>query len=119
MTLIKVVLVLSFLGLLLWAFRNRNRVGLRASARLGLVLLIALAIASVIRPEMTLAAAHFLGVTRGTDLVVYALAVGFFMTSLGTYFKFREQERRLVEVVRAQAIRDSILKQGPPGSDEG
>jgi len=35
MSVIKVVLIVCVLGLLLWSFRNRHRVGLRAGARLG------------------------------------------------------------------------------------
>jgi hypothetical protein len=118
MTLIKVVLILSFLGLLVWAFRNRTRVGLRAGFRVLAVLLAAAAVASVIYPNVTQRAADVLGVTRGTDLVLYILIVAFMLTSIGTYFRFREQERRLIEVVRAVAIRDSILVHGVPGASD-
>ncbi|HEY2043321.1 MAG TPA: DUF2304 domain-containing protein [Jatrophihabitans sp.] len=116
MTLIKVVLVLSFLGLIIWAFRNRNRVGLRAGARVLAVALTTVAIISVLQPNITQSAANFLGVTRGTDLVLYAFIVVFVVTSVGIYFRFRELERRLVDIVRAEAIRDAILSQGMPGS---
>ncbi|MCW2491848.1 MAG: hypothetical protein JWN47_1212 [Frankiales bacterium] len=116
MTLIKVVLVLSFLGLVVWAFRNRGRVGLRAGTRLLALILTAAAITSVLQPDIAQRAANVLGVTRGTDLVLYGLTVVFVLTSVGTYFRFREQDRRLVEIVRSGAIRDSILSEGMPGS---
>jgi small membrane protein len=118
MTAIKILLVLSFLGLSVWAFRNRSRVGLRAGIRLLVVVLVALAVASILQPDIPQKAADFLGVTRGTDLVLYVLAVSFAATSVGTYFRFREQERRLVQIVRAAAIRDAVLLQGLPGSDD-
>lgn len=119
MTLIKFVLIVAFLGLMIWAFRNRARVGLRAGARLGVLALVALAVASILQPDITQVVATFFGVTRGTDLVFYAVSVAFVVTSFGTYFRFREQERRLVEIVRASAIRDAILTQGLPNSGAG
>jgi small membrane protein len=116
MTLIKLLLVAAFLGLFVWAFRNRARVGLRAGARIAMFVFTAMAVASILWPNITQVVADFLGVTRGTDLVLYALVVAFFVTSVGSYFRFREQDRKLVEVVRANAIREAILTQGVPGA---
>ncbi|MDQ2838974.1 MAG: DUF2304 domain-containing protein [Actinomycetota bacterium] len=116
MNLIKILLIVSFLSLMTWAFRNRNRVGLRASLRLALLLLTAIAIASIIDPGLTQSVANVVGVTRGTDLILYLLVVIFTLTAIGTYFRFREQERRLIRVVRDSAIRDAILTQGIPGA---
>ena len=115
MTLIKVALIAAFLGLLVWAFRNRARVGLRAGARIAVIALTALAVASILQPNITQVIADFVGVTRGTDLVFYGVSVAFVISSIGTYFRFREQDRRMVEIVRAGAIRDAILSQGMPG----
>lgn len=115
MTLIKALLILSFLGLLGWGFRHRAHVGLRAGMRLAAIALTGAAIASVINPNLTTSAANLVGVTRGTDLVLYLFIVIFIATSIGTYFRFREQDRRLVEVVRASAIREAVLAQGMPG----
>lgn len=117
MNLIKAILILSFLSVLVWAFRNRSRVGLRAGMRLLAVALTAAAVVSIVDPEITQHAADFVGVTRGTDLVLYLLTVVYVLTTVGTYFRFREQERRLVEVVRANALRDAIMTQGLPGAD--
>lgn len=115
MNLIKLLLIFSFLGALLWAFRNRARVGLRAGLRVVAVLLTTAAVASIIDPAVPQRAADLVGVTRGTDLVLYLLVVVFVLTTIGTYFRFREQERRFVELVRASALRDSILTEGMPG----
>jgi hypothetical protein len=116
MNLIKILLVVAFLGALIWAFRNRGRVGIRAGARLVLVLLTAVAIASVINPNLPQGAADLVGVTRGTDLVLYVLVIVFVLTSAGIYFRFRELERRLVDVVRASAVQNAISAQGLPHS---
>lgn len=116
MTLIKVVLVVAFLAIVLWAFRNRQRVGLRAGVRVLIVVLAALGVASVVQPGLTQEAADLLGVTRGTDLVLYLLVVIFALTSAGFYFRFREVDRRLVDIVRADAVRTAVAQQGVPGA---
>ena len=113
---IKFVLILSFLSLAVWAFRNRSRVGLRAGARLLALVLTAAAIVSVLQPSITQEVANVLGVTRGTDLILYGFIVVLALTSVGTYFRFRENEQRIAELVRASAIRDAILSQGLPGN---
>jgi hypothetical protein len=118
MTAIKIVLVLAIIGMF-WAFRNRSRVGLRASARLAALLLALLAIVSIMDPDVTQRVAEALGVTRGTDLVLYLLVVVFAATSLGFYFRFRELERRLADLARAEAIREAVSVQGMPGAGTG
>jgi hypothetical protein len=114
MNAIKALLVISFLALLGWGFRNRAHVGLRAGMRLAAILLTGAAVASVINPNLMQDVADEVGVTRGTDLVLYVFIVVFIATAIGTYFRFREQDRRLVEVVRASAIREAVLSQGIP-----
>jgi hypothetical protein len=117
-TAIKIVLVLAIAGMF-WAFRNRSRVGLRAGARLGIILLALLAIVSIIDPTVTQRTAEALGVTRGTDLLLYLLVIVFAGTSLGFYFRFRELERRLADLARAEAIREAVSLQGIPNGTAG
>ncbi|HEX8094495.1 DUF2304 family protein [Jatrophihabitans sp.] len=118
MTAIKIVLVLAIIAMF-WAFRNRSRVGLRAGARLAAILLALVAIVSIIDPTVTQRVAEALGVTRGTDLLLYLLVVVFAATSLGFYFRFRELERRLADLARAAAIREAVTMQGMPTGAAG
>ena len=111
---IKLILVGVVLLVILWAFRNRRRVGLRAGARLLTLLLAVFAIASIVDTKIPQAVADAVGVTRGTDLILYALVIVFVVTTAGLYFRSRELERRLVEMVRVSAIRDAVLSSGPP-----
>lgn len=113
---IKIILILAALGLLLVAFRNRQRVGLKAGWRVLSVLLVIAAIVFVIDPDIPQALANAVGVTRGTDLILYVLIVVFFFTTLGLYFKSRAQDQRLVELARAIAIETAIDRDGPPSS---
>ena len=110
---IKIFLILAIVAMF-WAFRNRSRVGLRAGARVAVILLAVLAAASIIQPSVAQYAAEQVGVTRGTDLLLYLLVIVFAATSLGFYFRFRELERRLTDLTRAQAIREAVSVQGLP-----
>ena len=80
------------------------------------LILTAAAIVSVLQPSITQEVANVLGVTRGTDLILYGFIVVLVLTSVGTYFRFRENEQRIAKLVRANAIRDAILSQGMPGN---
>ena len=110
---IKIVLILAIV-VMFWAFRNRSRVGLRAGARVAIIVLAVLAAVSIIQPSVAQWAAELVGVTRGTDLLLYLLVMVFAATSMGFYFRFRELERRLADLRRAQAIRDAVSVQGMP-----
>jgi small membrane protein len=112
---IKLLLVISVVLLLVWAFRNRRRVGMRAGARVAAFMFGGLAIASVLKPDITQYAASAVGVSRGTDLVLYALVVVFLFTSAGLYFRSLELERRMATLVRTSAIRDAVTGGGMPG----
>jgi hypothetical protein len=114
---IKLVLVTSFVLMLLWAFRNRRRVGLQAGGRLIAVGVVVLAIASVLHPDLTQWMAERLGVTRGADLVLYLFIVVATITAVFNRLRARDLEQRLTEVVRVMALRDAALMNGLPGED--
>lgn len=115
---IKIVLVIAFLMIMLWAFRHRHRVGLRAGTRLAMLALTAFAVTSVIQPSITQDVARFLGVTRGTDLVLYVLVVVFALTSAGLYFRCRDIQAQVADLARSMALRDAIVTDGAPGERE-
>jgi hypothetical protein len=124
MTLIKILLIAGFLGVLVWGFRNRNRAGMRASARVAALLLASFAIASILNPGIPQAAANAVGVSRGTDLILYALVLAFVVTSTGLYFRTRELERQIGAIIRTSAVREAVLDPRPrpiptAGSIEG
>jgi hypothetical protein len=114
--LIKFVLVIAVLAVALLAFRNRYDVGIRAGARLAALVLAAFAIASIIDTNIPQSLANAMGVTRGTDLVLYTLVIVFAMTATGLYLRTREIERTVALIVRNLAIRDSVLTWGMPNS---
>lgn len=114
MNAIKPLLIGCFLALVVWAFRYRSRVELRAGIRLLTLLLAVAAIASIIDPGLTQDLADAVGVARGTDVVLYGLVVVFAFSSVGILFRFREVDRRLAKVVRAHAIAEAVAREGLP-----
>ncbi|UQX88683.1 DUF2304 domain-containing protein [Jatrophihabitans telluris] len=113
MNLIQVLLIVSVIAVV-WGFRNRYRVGLRAGARLLGLLLCVLAILSIVQPGIAQEAAELVGVTRGTDLVLYLLVIVFAATSMGFYFHFRDIERRFASLARVIALNEAVTSQGLP-----
>ena len=73
----KFVLVLAVLTILYVFVRSSNAVYVQASKRIALVLFALANVYAVMRPDDVSVIARFLGVGRGTDLVLYALVVAF------------------------------------------
>ena len=115
MTPIKALLIAAILGVLVWAFRHRVRVAMRAGIKIAAVTLAVVAVAAVADPSLTQDLANLVGVTRGTDLMLYVLVVVFAFTQAGTYFRFKELEMRFARAVRSQAIAEAIERDGLPG----
>jgi hypothetical protein len=62
------------------------------------------AVLSIFFPEILSRAAQVFGVGRGTDLVLYATIVSFFVFMSTTYQRFRHQETSLTKLSRRIAI---------------
>ena len=57
-----------------------------------------------------------LGVSRGTDLLLYLLVVAFMFTTLSSYIRFRELELRYARLARAVALQNAIAPE--PDTEE-
>jgi hypothetical protein len=111
MMLIQVILIAASLGLLMILLRSRTAARTRAWKRLILVALVMVAIASILYPELTTRVANFVGVGRGTDLLLYLLVAVFLYVVVGFYLKFRDVERQLTVLARRLAIDEAIQRQ--------
>ena len=111
---IKIPLVIAAVLVLVMVFRNRQRVELRAGSRVLVLVLAAIAVVSIIDPDIPQAMANLLGVARGTDLLLYLLIVVFVLTTLGLYFRLRDTDQHLRRLVRSIAIEEAIRTDGPP-----
>jgi hypothetical protein len=90
----------------------RSRTSLRGQARrkiLAVVTVVA-GVLAVLFPDSLQALADWTGVTRGTDLLLYALALVIIYLVGSTSARFREQEARLVLLARQVALADAALR---------
>lgn len=81
----------------------------RLAARFGaawIALWIAAA-AALADPEILVRIAHFLGIGRGADLVLYLAILSSFAAFFVTYLRFRRVDEQLTKIVRHLAIRDA------------
>lgn len=102
--LIQILLILAALGLLVLMLRSRASARTRAWKKLILVGLTGIAVASILRPELTQDAANIVGVGRGTDLLLYLLTAVFLYVVAGFYLRFRDMERQFTVLARRLAL---------------
>ena len=98
------LLITSIIGLLVYLLRSRRNAQSRAWVKVGYLLFVIAAVYAVLRPNDTTVVAHWLGVDRGTDLMLYALIIAFSFTTLSTYLRFKDLELRYARLARAVAL---------------
>ena len=106
--------ILIAVGLLLF-FRvlgARSAYALSAWKKIGLLALFALMIVSVLFPTVTSAAASFLGVGRGADLVFYAATAAFLVYSITQYLRLQAERDRLHRLARKIALMEAGQRYG-------
>ena len=105
---IKVLLLLAGAGLVLFFVANRRKARAKAGVKIGFVLFVVYMVYAVLRPDDLTVVAHYLGVQRGTDLVLYALVMGFAFVTVSTWVRFREQELRYSRLARTIALANAV-----------
>ena len=101
---IQVLLIGSIVALLVYLLRSRRSAGSRAWVKVGYIAFVLAGVYAVLRPDDTTVVAHWLGVARGTDLMLYTLVVVFVFTTLSTYLRFKDLELRYARLARAVAL---------------
>jgi hypothetical protein len=90
--------------LLVYLLRSRRNAQSRAWVKVGYLAFVMAAVYAVLRPNDTTVVAHWVGVDRGTDLMLYALIIAFSFTTLSTYLRFKDLELRYARLARAVAL---------------
>ena len=98
------LLITSIIALLVYLLRSRRNAQSRAWVKVGYLVFVMAAVYAVLRPNDTTVVAHWLGVDRGTDLMLYALIIAFSFTTLSTYLRFKDIELRYARLARAVAL---------------
>ncbi|NEM05020.1 DUF2304 family protein [Geodermatophilus normandii] len=106
-------LLVPALVIAVWA-SLRSRASLRGQARRKLLagLTVVAGVLAVVFPDYTQYAADAVGVTRGTDLLLYGLALVLIYLVGSTSVRFREQESRLVRLSRQVALAEAEARIG-------
>lgn len=101
---IKVLLIAAVMTLLIYLLLSRRSAQSRAWVKVGYLVFVVGGIYAVLRPDDTTVVANWVGVRRGTDLMLYVLIIAFAFTTLSTYMRFRDVELRYARLARAVAL---------------
>ncbi|MUM19568.1 DUF2304 domain-containing protein [Mycobacterium sp. CBMA271] len=111
-TWIQPLLIVAVLLLLVYLLRSRSTAQAKAWVKLGFVVFVIAGVYAILRPNDTTTVAHWLGLGRGTDLMLYALIIAFAFTTLSTYLRFKDLELRYSRLARAVALRGAEPPEG-------
>lgn len=115
--LIRVLLIAAAIVLLVLLVRRRHGSRTKAWARLLLVLLVVAFVVAVVQPDLLSELATWLGVGRGTDLLLYGLTVAFLYVVVVVYLKFRDLQATITDLARRLAIDEALTADGTRGRD--
>jgi hypothetical protein len=101
---VQIFLLIAVVLISLVLMRGGTNARHMAVRRIILVLFGLLAAVSIFLPDILTLIARFLGVGRGTDLVLYALIVCVLLFISTTYQRFRQSENTLTKLARRIAI---------------
>ncbi|KAB1504481.1 DUF2304 domain-containing protein [Corynebacterium sp. 320] len=107
-TLIQLILLVAVIGLVLYFLQNRRKARAKAGVKIGFVLFLLASVWAIIRPDDLTVVARWMGVSRGTDLLLYGLIVAFMFVTMSTYIRLREQELRYARLARSIALQNAI-----------
>ena len=111
---IKVLLIAAIFALLVFLLRSRRSARARAWVKVGYVLFVLGAIYAILRPNDTTVVAHWLGIGRGADLLLYALVIAFLFTTISAYMRFKDLELRYAQLARAVALEGARVPDPDP-----
>jgi small membrane protein len=114
---IQVLLIASIIALLVYLLRSRRSAQSRAWVKVGYVAFVLTGIYAVLRPNDTTVVAHWVGVDRGTDLMLYGLIIAFVFTTLSAYMRFKDLELRYARLARAVALEGAQAPESSSGAD--
>jgi hypothetical protein len=104
MILLQVILVIGFVLVLFWFLSKPGSAQVKAWKRVAIVALFGFSIFSVLVPSATDAAAEFVGVYSGANLLLYVLAVSFVAFVLNQYVHNGDAHERVIVLTRRLAI---------------
>lgn len=107
-SIVQILLLLALLALVVYFVANRRKARAKAGVKLGFVVFLILSMWAIVRPDDLTVIANWIGVSRGTDLLLYLVVLAFIFTTVSSYIRFREQELRYARLARAVALKTAV-----------
>lgn len=101
---IQLLLIIGILFALVRFIGNSNSNRTKAWKKIMGIVFTLFAINIVLFPELANDMAHWVGVSRGADLLLYLLTLAFIFTSINQYVHAQEDQKRLVSLTRKVAL---------------
>lgn len=108
MIVVQFLLIAAFLFLFVVAIRSRTAHSVSASKKMLFVVLMMALVAAVLAPNLVTAVANLVGVGRGTDLVLYLLAVSFGFYVVNDYLRGQDGRQQLHRLARRIAVLEAL-----------
>lgn len=108
MIIVQFLLIGAFFFLFFVAIRSRTAHGVSASKKIFFALLMVVVVIAVLSPELVTEAANLVGVGRGTDLVLYLLAVSFGFYVVNDYLRGQDSRQQLHRLARRIAVLEAL-----------
>lgn len=89
-----------------------------ALKRIFAILFVVAAVLAIIFPNALTAVAHFLGVGRGTDLLLYVFVVMALLFAAAVVRAKARSDARVTELARAVALMEARLSENPDANDQ-
>ncbi|HEV2798727.1 MAG TPA: DUF2304 domain-containing protein [Nocardioides sp.] len=112
MILIQVILIAAFAVIFVIALRSRSAHSVNAWKKIAFAALMVLVVIAVLAPDLVSIVAQAIGVGRGTDLVLYLLAVTFGFYVVNQYLRAQEARHQLHQLARRIAILEAQERYG-------
>lgn len=101
---IRVFLILAVGLLLFWFLQQRISTRAQAWSKIVAILVCLIAVIAILLPNTTNRIAHFVGVGRGADLLLYILTIVVVSYLLVHYLHRRDDQAKVIQLARRVAI---------------
>ena len=105
---ITLIVAVTFFGL--WLLKARETARVKALQKLIIVLFVLAVIVVTLSERISTQLAVFFGLTRATDVLVYATIVLLLFIAANVYLKFQDLQNQLVRVARRVTIQEGLRK---------
>lgn len=108
MILVQLLLVAAFVVLFFLALRSRTAHSVSATKKLAFLMFLVVVLVAVLSPDLVSEVANVVGVGRGTDLVLYLLAVMVCFYVVNDYLRSQDSRNQLHKLARRIAVLEAL-----------